>query len=139
MVGSKSKNMVARALGGFILCVHTAEAPSDAEWDRILALFRAAPDLRQTRVLVYTPGGAPDARQRSKLSAIVGAAKPRIAVLTPSAMARAAGTAISWFIPSIKMYEPDALDRALDHLDATRAERDVLTRALADLRRELET
>jgi hypothetical protein len=59
-------------------------------------------------------------------------------VLTPSALARAAGTAISWFNPSIKMFDPEALERALDHLDATRAQRDLLARTLGELRRELD-
>jgi hypothetical protein len=130
--------MMAKAITGrLIVCVHSADAPSDAEWDVILGMFGAAADLRMVRVLVFTLGGAPNARQRSKLNSLVGSERPRIAVLTPSAIARAAGTAISWFIPTLKMFDTDELDSALGHLDATRLDRDALTRTLSELRREL--
>ena len=99
--GERPRGMLAKSLGGgLIICVHRDVAPADEEWNQILALFRGAPDLREARILVFTLGGAPDARQRARLNTVVGDAKPRIAVITPSALARAAGIAISWFIPT---------------------------------------
>jgi hypothetical protein len=126
-----------RALGNFLVFVHGTEAPSETEWDELLALFRAVPDITRVRVLVFTLGGAPDARQRARLNQILAETKPPIAVLTPSALARAAGTAISWFNPRLRVFDPDDIERALDHLDAVRADRQALVRAVAELRREM--
>lgn len=126
-----------RSLGNFLVFVHGKEAPSDVEWDELLALFRAVPDITRARVLVFTLGGAPDARQRAKLHQLLGETKPPIAVLTPSALARAAGTAISWFNPRLRVFDPDDVERALDHLDAVRADRQALIHAMGDLRREM--
>jgi hypothetical protein len=138
VAGQRARRMTCKSLGGgLIVCVHTADAPADDEWNQILGLFRAVPDLQKGRVLVSTLGGAPDARQRARLNAVVGDAKPRIAVLTPSALARAAGTAISWFIPTLRMFELDALQPALDHLDVSRVDREALTRGLDEAKKEL--
>jgi hypothetical protein len=130
--------MLSRSLGGgLVLCLHAEQSPADEDWNHILDLFRAVPDLDQGKVLVLTLGGAPDARQRARLNTVVGDKKPRIAVLTPSALARAAGTAISWFIPTLKMFDVQHLERALDHLDVNRLDRETLSRGLAEGRRDL--
>jgi hypothetical protein len=63
--------------------------------------------------------------------------KPPIAVMTPSALARATVTAISWFNPGIRSFEPDATQKALDYLDAAQIERVELVRAMTELRRQL--
>jgi hypothetical protein len=117
--------------------VHSHESPDDDEWNRLLDVFRQLPDLKRIRVLVFTYGGAPNARQRALLNEVLQNARPPVAVITPSAFARAAGTAISWFIPSIRTFAPEEVDRALDHLDASEADRRRLSEALVELRREV--
>ena len=115
--------------------VHASEAPSDAEWEALLGLFRlAAEEGVELRTLVYTEGGAPNARQRALLNDVLAGLKPRVAVLTPSAAARAIGVAISWFNPDLRVFAGDELSRALDHLDVNQGERRILTQALTELR-----
>jgi hypothetical protein len=137
MPDTRSKTMTWKVVGHILVFVHGPDSPSDGEWDEAMVLFRAVPDVARIRVLVFTGGGAPDARQRAKLHTALGKTKATIAVLTPSALARAAGTAIAWFNPGLRVFDPDDIERAFDHLDAARAERPVLSRTLAELRREM--
>jgi hypothetical protein len=117
---------------------HGKEAPTDGEWDALLDLFRiAAEESGALRVLVYTEGGAPNARQRSALNDVLAGSKPRVVLLTPSAAARAVGVAISWFNPQLKVYPGDELSRALDHLGVNQGERKILTQALTELRMQV--
>src|SRR5687767_3375736 len=93
----RSDTMVVGFVGRYVVFVHGKAAPGDDEWEQSLSFYREAPDARQVRALVYTEGGAPNAAQRAKLNAVLGGRKLPIAVLTTSSIARAAGTAISWF------------------------------------------
>jgi hypothetical protein len=137
MPAAKTDTAVWRAVGHYVVMVHSRESPGDAEWDRILGVFRNLPEIHRVRILVYTDGGAPAAHQRVKLSHVLSAFKPPVAVVTSSTLARTAGTAISWFIPTLRVFGPEAIERALDHLDASQAERMLLHRALVELRQEL--
>ena len=137
MPDTRSKTMTSKVVGHILVFVHASESPSDPEWDEALVLLRAVPDVARIRVLVFSSGGAPDARQRARLRTALGKTKATIAVLTPSALARAAATAIAWFIPGLRVFDPDDIERAFDHLDAARAERPALTRTLAELRRDM--
>ena len=74
--------MIATRTGGVIVYVHTADAPSDVEWDLAMGYFEAA-DLKHLRVLVYTDGAAPNASQRARLNGLLGSNKLPMAVLTP--------------------------------------------------------
>ncbi len=136
-MSNRSKTMATRGVGSCLVFVHTSEAPSDAEWDEVLSHFRTVMKTGTGRALVYTEGAAPNTAQRAKLNALFGSAHPRIAVLTPSPLARAAGTAIRWFNPEVRIFGPDEIERALDHLEVSRAERAALTETLAALRAEL--
>ena len=137
MAGPRSKSTAGRVQNDFVVCVHGAEAPTHEEWDELLALFRTVPDIGRVRVLVLTMGGAPNAVQRAKLNKVLANAKPPIALLTSSVVARTVGVAISWFHPRLRMFDPKELERAFDHLDASQADRQMMTRLLEELRREL--
>ena len=132
----RTRTASARWIGGFLVFVHGAEPPADSEWEELLSLFRMATEEGQTslRVLVYSEGGAPNARQRAQLNEVLAGIKPRVAVLTPSATARAVGVAISWFNPDLRVFSGDELGRGLDHLDVNHGERRILTHALTELR-----
>src|SRR2546430_6777218 len=106
-----------RAIGDYVVFVHSHESPDDGEWSRLLEVFRQLPDLRRIRVLVFTYGGAPNARQRALLNDVLKDARPPVAVITPSALARAAGTAIGWFNPRIPTFAPQEVHRAPQYLD----------------------
>ena len=101
----------------------------------LLGLFRVAAEHGgDLRVLVHSEGGAPNARQRAVLNEVLAGIKPRVAVLTPSATARAVGVALSWFNPDFRVFASDELGGAFDHLDANQGERRILTQALTELR-----
>jgi hypothetical protein len=59
------------------------------------------------------------------------------AVMTPSTVARAIGTAIGWFLPTVCMFGPEDVEQAIDFLRATSEERVQLREALHRLRAEL--
>ena len=117
--------------------VHGDIAPSVEEWDACTAAFHAHPDLQRVCILVYTEGAAPNAKQRAQLNEALQNAKPRIAILTPSSFARAAATALSWFNPRMRVFEPAAIESAFDHLDANADERFQLRVLLRELQYEL--
>lgn len=132
----RSHSMIATRTGAVIVYVHTADAPSDVEWDQAMRFFEA-PDLRHLRVLVYTDGAAPNVSQRARLNGLLGSNKLPMAVLTPSVLARAAGTAISWFNPNLRVYGPDDYEAAFKQLNASADERTALRTLVERFKAEL--
>jgi hypothetical protein len=133
----RSKSFAARKVGDVIICAHTSQAPTDAEWDEVIDYWSHPADLSRLCALVYTEGGAPDPRQRARLRSRLGDVKVRIAVLTASALARAAGVAVSWFNPAVRIFRVDDVEKALHHLDVAPAQRRDLRRVLSELQQEL--
>lgn len=129
--------MRVRVSGRFIVFVHGSDNPNDEEWSASMKALAELCHEPGAACLVYTDGGAPNAAQRAELKRATGERGVRIAVLTPSAAARAVGVAVRWFHPELRMFEPDAVDAALDHLSASSEERVVLRVALRELRQEL--
>ena len=128
---------MARTVRDVVIYVHGAVAPSDTEWEAVLDVYRQAAFPSRLRTLVYTEGGAPNPKQRARLSAEAFAGKAPIAVLTTSALARAAGIALGWFNPRIRIYGPGQIDRALDHLLVPTEDRGAVREALGELRQQL--
>jgi hypothetical protein len=126
--------MAAKAVGNFCVFVHTDAAPTDEQWDQVLDFYRGAADPSTFRTLVFTEGAAPNAAQRARLKTATRGAKIPIAVLTSSAVARAAGIAIGWFNPLFRAFGPEELERALDHLDAQGLDRELLKLTLEELK-----
>jgi len=126
-----------RRVGDFAVFVHTEEPPTDPEWDQLLNVFREFPDLRRCRVLVLTDGGAPNARQRLLINAILKDPSPPVAVVSSSMVARAVVTAMGWFNPRMRAFAEDDINGAFAHLDATEVDRGRLSQVVTELRREL--
>ena len=120
----------------YVLIVQSADSASDEEWAEIVAFQTVIPADR-ARVLVWTDGGYPTARQRTVLNAALNGGQPRTVVLTASRLARSIGIAISWFNPQVRLYSPSEIESAIDHLGALGADRQLLKDTLADLRSEL--
>jgi hypothetical protein len=133
MVTVRSKSMACKAVGNYLLFAHGKQRPTDAEWETTLQSFREAKNASAVRVLVFTAGAAPDTPQRAKLNDLLGDSKPRIAVLTSSPLARAAGTALRWFNPQFRIFRPDEVERALDHLQVPESDRTSLREEFAKL------
>ena len=126
--------MAAKVVGNYCLFVHTDAPPTDEEWSLVLEFYRGVADLGALRTLVFTEGAAPNAAQRARLKTATHGAKIPIAVLTSSTIARGAGIAIGWFNPLFRVFAPDEIERAMDHLDAANGDRELLKRTLGELK-----
>jgi hypothetical protein len=115
--------------------VHGDAPPTVEDWNLILDMWREVPDARSFRVLVLTRGAAPNAGQRAELSKVLGGARPRIALVTSSLIARMAGTAFTLFIPDFRVFDVPQIDRALSYLDLG-SDRARAERMLAELRED---
>ncbi len=118
--------------------VHTAAAPSDAEWQ---AYLQEVERWFGTLVgcLVVTAGGGPSSAQRRALAEMFARQGPvvvRTAVMMDSVLVRGIVNAINLFNPQIRAFRGDALDAALQHIHGV-AHREALLATLADLRRQL--
>ena len=133
----QTTSMSARIVGGYAVFVHSNRAPTDEEWEQALELHRRGGGSVVLPTLVYTEGGAPNASQRVRLNALVTASKPRVAVVTPSVLARAAGAALALINSNTRVFGPEQLDRALDHIGASATTRELLRRTLEELRIDL--
>lgn len=131
--------LLAQRSGNFIVVTHGSLAPSNAEWNALLDIYRAHPSLASARTLVFTDGGAPNAAQRADLRAALGSINMPIAVITESIIARAAGTALSWLNPALRMFSPRDLDKGLAHIGVTTVDRRTLCGIADELRRQLGT
>jgi hypothetical protein len=128
----QSRSFAWRRVGRFVLAVHGQVSPGDGEWDACVNEIVATPG--PIHVLVHTEGGAPNAAQRVRLTAGFKGRKISVAVLTQSALARAAGIALRWFRPEVRLFAPTEVDAALDYLEATSTERIEIQRSLAEMK-----
>jgi hypothetical protein len=133
----RTRNLLVQVVGNVLITVNAEASPTDEEWEQKLELYREVPDLKRMRILVFTLGGAPNSKQRARLNHVIADHHIPQAVLTNSTLARAAGTAISWFQPTFKMFAPDQLEPALDHLKLPQDERPVVRGALREMREEV--
>src|SRR5262245_9124536 len=101
-----------------MIVVHTAEAPSDDEWNAYIQdLERTISEV--TGTIVITSGGGPNSSQRRAVNALMareGRKQYRGAVVTESLLVRGIVKALSLFNPGIRVFRPDALDPALAHV-----------------------
>ena len=134
MAAVQGKAFAWRQYGRFNVAVHADTAPADEDWDAVLNHYRTE---RTVRVLVFTQNGAPTAAQRVRLNAVLKGREAAVAVLTSSALARAAGVALRWFRPEIRIFAPAEIDAALDYLGAVGGERAELARVLEELKGKL--
>jgi hypothetical protein len=123
--------------GRLHVVVHTADAPMRSEWDQYVRDLMGPPRAAQQRVLVRTYGGVPDGAQRKQLTDALDHNEQLAAILTHKMLARTAATAISWFIPGLKVFGITGFDAACEHLRLSADERERCRRALGDLEHEL--
>jgi hypothetical protein len=116
---SMSKHCVFDRVGDFAIVVHSATAPSIAEWNAVMEHYSSfAREMKG--ILVFTLGGSPSAMQRKQLRDVFEPAKiplPPTVVLTDSTVARVAITAFNLFFDNrMKAIEPNKAQDALMHL-----------------------
>lgn len=110
---------------------------ADEEWDRCIAFVgEYARASRRPRLLVVTDGGGPTVQQRRSLDGLLDVHRrtARVAVLTPSTMARSIVTALSWFMPIYRSFAPDDLAGALSFLELPAQSLPDIRRLMGELR-----
>jgi hypothetical protein len=126
----------ARRVRDTLIFVFGARSPTDGEWDQLIAYYRDAASVRTVQLLVVTEGGNPNAKQRARLKERVDVTGVRVAIVTASTLARAAGVAVRWFNPMLRVFAPSELERALDYLTLRDEYRQEARVALDELRTE---
>jgi hypothetical protein len=119
-----------------LIGVHSARDPSDDDWRGWLERVRDAPG-DKPNVFVYTAGGAPNSKQRKALFEAAGDRGFRASIVSPSRVALAIGTAISWFYRDLRTFSPAQVDRALGYLELDEHAAEAVLRAARALAQEL--
>jgi hypothetical protein len=128
-----------RTCGNYVVVVHNALPPISSEWNHMIEVYKGHPSPDVLRCLVFTEGGSPTAAQRADLTSALPNRKMMVSVVTQSVLARAAGTAIAWLVPGLRIFSPNDFEKALDHIGAVGVDRRILRDAVDQLRRELVT
>ena len=117
---SAHPTMAFRLIGRIFVIVHTEDAPSAEDFQALLTFIRNDFTLADRRCLVVTPGPAPSAKQREAMNNALrekGLQSSTVAIVTPSAVARGAVTALSWFNRNIRSFPPQEMHKALEYLE----------------------
>jgi hypothetical protein len=129
------KNLVWAWVEDFHVGVHTATTPSAEEWDAMVADLKTR---KMSGSLIYTLGGSPSAKQRKQLRDTIGERAIYTAVLTDSAIARAAIVALNLFMRNpVHPFPPDELEQALQYTKAPPRLWTELKKALHSLKLQL--
>jgi hypothetical protein len=128
---------VARQVRDTVVFVLGSRSPADDEWQRLIDYYRQAAASRRVQLLVSTEGGSPNAKQRAWLKESVNVVGVRVAIVTSSVLARAAGLAVRWFNSHLRVFAPGELERALDYLELSDEYRQEVRAGLASLRSEV--
>lgn len=118
--------------------LHTKDNPADAEWDEIID--RIGRDFgRYKCALIITEGGGPSTMQRGQMTDTFEAKgfKGKVAVVTVNRIARGIVTALSWFNPNVKAFSTVQVNAALEYLEVTASDQDIVRAEIKRLRLHL--
>jgi hypothetical protein len=134
MVGSSAYAIEVTA--GYIVTGNSADAILDADWDQFLGAVKSVgADTQQVNVLVYAAGAGPNAMQRARMNIVAKSHAIRIAVVTESAVARAAIMAVGWTARvSAKGFSPTDIEGAFNYLGVPNPMRPRLQASLNSVR-----
>jgi hypothetical protein len=111
-----------------VIWLHTKVDPPQHEWDAGIAkvakwMNDRKLEVRDTRHLVVSDGGAPSVRQRSSLRSEVFRNEPcKLSIVTTvlsNPIKRGIATALQWMNPSVGFFTPAQAAQAASHLDLT--------------------
>jgi hypothetical protein len=125
--------MAYRLVEGIHVARHTAESPSNAEWDAYMAdIEKQLP--KMDGMLIYTEGGGPSAPQRRVTNTFWGPQpkKPPIAVVTTSKVVKILATTFGWVMGDrIRWFS--SLDDGLEYLQISPDRREPVKAAMEEL------
>ena len=125
-----------KVIGETMLIVHTRKAPPAAEWDEYIAACWALGHHMQRCLVLADISLSPT--QRTQVADVVKAAGTTlVVVVTTSAVARGAVTALGWMTGVHKAFSPRSFEAAVSALGVGPLERAALVEAGVALAREL--
>lgn len=138
-VPSNNSSISVQTVHGLVLLVHSVRPMGDADWGAFMAhLWAVGRATGRVRALVFTPGPAPNANQRLKLSELCKDYRTRIAVCTESRIARAVIVAIDWASGiDISSYKVSEVDDACDYLEVEPEHHAEVVALFQKMRREM--
>jgi hypothetical protein len=132
-------NIRLKVIYGTHLLVHTTMPPSEEEWTTNLHTISQHHDVIKG-ILVYTMGGGPNAVQRSLYNQTIEklGLKPKVAIMSGSAIVRGIMTAFNWAQGGLmKMFPLDGVQHACDYLGVSMLEQGVIGIQLQKFKEEL--
>jgi hypothetical protein len=133
----QDRQLAWKRVGDVFVVVDGVGKPEPSEWQELISDFSEFLEQGTLRVLVASEGGAPDATQRKLLSDTIRGRPARFALLAKSAGVRAAGMAVSFFVPGFSVFKVTDVEKALSHLDVRSATHEELRQALSEVRRQV--
>lgn len=123
--------------GQTLVIVHSAESPTDLEWD--VWIERMGQD-DYKNILISSLGGGPTAKQRRKTNKFWrGRRLPRFAVVTTSRFVVGTVAAFNWFLDDqLKPFHPDNIRAALDYIEVPQLDRAALLAFVNQLHQQIE-
>jgi hypothetical protein len=134
------KTMAFEAVGPLVIVVHTADPPSQADWDRYIAESKRGVERfgqDRARHLIFTGGGGPSFSQRQQVNEFLRGRPSPTAVVTTNAFARGIVAALAVFNPKIKAFRPEAIGEAFRYLGISEADSKVVWRTVARLQAQI--
>jgi hypothetical protein len=133
-----AKRMMHRAVGHVLLAVHRAESPTSDEWNAYVDTAKALSQMiAKPAALTVTEGGAPNTVQRAQINDLLAGRTFPAAIVSKSTFVRGIVTALSWFNPATKAFEPGKFTAACEHAGVLGAQRESLERHIDEMRTEL--
>jgi hypothetical protein len=130
------KNVAFKLIGHYLICAYNALPPSDADGRIALDVFRSL-DLDKVKVLTFTQGGAPTAKQRKDINDVLNGRQLTTAVVSDAILIRGVVTAFSWFNTKIKAFPSSALEDAFQYLEIPTSRWSVFTEEAAKVQAEV--
>jgi len=124
-------------LGLIILC-HGRQHPTNAEWAPYVQLLSDTftKDV-DARVLVITEGGHPSREQQAEMNAALRSASARVAVISPSVVARFVTSILVMTNPGIRCFSPEQRHEAYAHLGFSASRASQIDKMAAQVSRAL--
>ncbi len=121
------------------LTVQGAERLADEDWDAYM-MHRAQHVARIRKLLVISHGARPNSAQRTRIRKLLASGhQPKVAIVTPSQLARNTAGLLSWFLKEkLGVFLPHELDSAFAFLGASAAQVEQLRKAIAEFEAQLD-
>jgi hypothetical protein len=130
------KNVAFKLIGHYLICAYNELPPSDADGRTALEIFRSL-DLDKVKVLTFTKGGAPTAKQRKDINDVLNGRQLTTAVVSDAVLIRGVVTAFSWFNTKIRAFPGSALEDAFQYLDIPTSRWDYFAAEAAKVQEEV--